>query len=145
MTVRKKSFLSGRASGFTIVEVVAALGIFGIVAAGLAANTIAVVSSNRTSKGLSVATTLAQDQIEQLRALDPDTNPPALSAGNHADANNPITAIGASGGTFTRQWTVTRDSPVPGLSTVAVSVSWTDGATRTVRLTTYVCQTPTCG
>ena len=143
MKVRKIISLATR--GLTVVEVTAALGVFGIVAAGLAANTIAVVRANRVSNSLSVATSLAQDQIEQLRSLDPSTAPPALSAGNHTDPNNPITASGARNGTFTRQWTVTRDSPAPGLSTVAVTVSWADGATRSVRLRTYVCQTPTCG
>ncbi len=144
MSTRKKSFLIGRAGGFTMVEVTATLGVFGIVAAGLVANTIAVVRSNRVSNALSVATTLAQDQIEQLRALDPSTNPPALRAGDHDDPNN-RTASGAPRGPFMRRWSVIRDSPAPGLSTVTVAVSWTDGATRTVRLTAYVCQTPTCG
>ncbi len=132
-------------AGFTIVEVTAALGVFGIVAAGLAANTLAVVRSNRISSARSAATALAQDQIEQLRALDPSAAPPQLVAGTHSDDKNPLTALGASGGTFTRQWTVTRDSPAPGLSTVVVSVSWADGATRSVRLSAYVCQTVTCG
>lgn len=133
------------ASGFTIIEVAASLSVFGIIAAGLVANTVAVVQSNRVSNGLSVATTLAQDQIEQLRALDPDINPAALAAGTHADPNNPITMAGVTGGKFTRQWSVTRDSPMPGLSTVAVTVSWSDGAARSVRLTTYACHTSTCG
>lgn len=141
MTTRKKT----SASGFTIVEVTAALGVFGIVAAGLAANTLAVVRNNRVSSARSVATALAQDQIEQLRALDPSAGPPQLVSGNHADDHNPLTALGASGGTFTRQWTVTRDSPAPGLSTVVVTVSWADGPARSVHLTAYVCQTPTCG
>jgi prepilin-type N-terminal cleavage/methylation domain-containing protein len=132
-------------SGFTVIEVLAALAVFGIVAAGLAANTMAVVRSNRVSNGLSVATTLAQDQIEQLRALDPDSNPAVLAAGTHADPNNPITVAGAPGGRYSRQWSVTRDSPVPGLSTVAVTVSWSDGPQRTVRVMAYVCQRSTCG
>ena len=84
------------------------------------------------------------DGLEQLRALDPSTNPAALTAGSHFDANYMITATGAAGGKFLRQWTVTRDSPAPGLSTVAVSVTWTDGSTRTVRVTGFVCQSLTC-
>ncbi len=140
-----KALKKTSAAGFTIVEVTAALGVFGVVAAGLAANTLAVVRNNRVSSALSVATALAQDEIEQLRALDPSSAPPELVAGSHSDDKNPLTALGASGGTFTRQWTVTRDAPAPGLSTVVVSVSWTDGATRSVHLTAYVCQTATCG
>jgi type II secretory pathway pseudopilin PulG len=136
----------GSAPGFTIIEVAAALTFFGLVAAGVAANTVAVVRNNRTSSGLSSAVTLAQDEIEQLRALDPDTNPAVLTAGAHADPNNPITIAGTAGGQYVRQWTVTRNSPAPGLSTVVVSVSWTDAAvTRTVQVTAYVCQRSTCG
>jgi prepilin-type N-terminal cleavage/methylation domain-containing protein len=137
--------LAGMPAGFTLIEVAASLAIFGIVAAGIAANTVAVVQGNRIGKNLSVATTLAQDEIEQLRALDPDAAPSSLSAGVHPDANNPITASGARGGPFTRQWTVTRDSPLPGVSSVEVSVSWSDGAPHTVRMSAYVCQASMCG
>jgi prepilin-type N-terminal cleavage/methylation domain-containing protein len=145
MSKERHTALVKGASGFTIIEVAAALAVFGIVAAGLAANTISVVRSNRVSNGLSVATTLAQDQVEQLRALDPDTNPAALAAGTHADPNNPITVAGAPGGQYSRQWSVTRNSPVPGLSTVTVTVSWSDGPQRTVRVMAYVCQRSSCG
>jgi type II secretory pathway pseudopilin PulG len=145
MTARTRAMPVRGTAGFTVLEVTATLVLFGIVAAGLAANTIAVVRNNRNSKNLSVATTLAQDQIEQLLALDPETNPSALAAGAHTDTSGQSSGWGGSSGNkFTRQWTVTRDSPAPGLSTVAVSVSWTDGSTRAVRLTTYVCQTSTC-
>ncbi len=132
------------AGGFSIIEVVASLAIFGIVAAGLAAGSVATTRHNRVSHQLSAATTLAQDQIEQLRALDPGVNPLALAAGSHEDPNNPMTVAGATGGPFTRRWTVTRDSPIPGLATVTVTVSWTDEVSRTVRLMAYVCQVSTC-
>jgi prepilin-type N-terminal cleavage/methylation domain-containing protein len=134
----------GSDAGFTLLEVLGALAVFGVVAAGLAANVVSVVKWNRTSHGVSVATLLAQDLVEQLRALDPSANPAALTAGTHTDGNNPLTPSGVAGGRYTRTWTVTRDSPAPALSTVVVSVSWTDGATRTVRVTALLCQTPTC-
>lgn len=136
--------LGGRADGFTVIETLAALAIFGIVAAGLAANSVAAARYNRISRNLSVATALAQDQLEQLRALDPSTNPAALTGGVHSDPNNPIAATGGRGGPFTREWTVTRDVPARGVSIVIVAVSWSDGATRTVRMVAYVCQTLTC-
>jgi prepilin-type N-terminal cleavage/methylation domain-containing protein len=140
---RVRSLRNG-APGFTMIEVLVALALFGIVGGGLVANSVAAVRHNRVSHGLSAATALAQDQLEQLRALDPTTNPAALAAGTHADPDNPITALGGPWGTFTRQWTVTRDSPVAGASTVSVTVSWTDGVTRTVRLRAYVCQAAGC-
>jgi type IV pilus assembly protein PilV len=134
------------ALGFTIIEVLAALTIFAIGSAGLVAATVGAVRYNRASGAFSSATALAQDLVEQLRALDPSTNPAALTAGTHTDANNLMTALGVQSpaGVFTRQWTATRDAPIAGISTVMVSVSWTDGTTRTVRLWTYVCQITGC-
>jgi type II secretory pathway pseudopilin PulG len=136
--------LLASAAAFTLLEVLGALAVFGVVAAGLAANTVSVVKWNRTSHSVSVATMLAQDLVEQLRALDPSANPAALTAGTHTDANNPLKPNGTVGGRYVRTWTVTRDAPAPALSTVVVSVSWTDGTTRTVRVTALLCQTPTC-
>jgi prepilin-type N-terminal cleavage/methylation domain-containing protein len=130
--------------GFTLVEGLASLAIFGIVAGGLAANSISVMRYNHVSHTLSMATALAQDEIEQLRALDPSTNPAVLTVGTHQDANNPITSVGASGGRFTRSWTLTRDAPVPGIATVIVNVAWTDSVPHNVQLLTYYCQTTTC-
>jgi prepilin-type N-terminal cleavage/methylation domain-containing protein len=142
--VRIHSLLRAQA-GFSLIEVVASLAIFGLIAAGLAANTIAVVRANRISNALSVATALAQDEVEQLRALDPAANPPALVAGTHTDPNNPLTATGATGGLYSREWVVTRDIPIPGLSTVLVSVSWADGEMRTLHMSALLCQSATCG
>ncbi len=136
--------IRSRRNGFTLVEVLAALALFGIVSAGLALNSVAAVRHNRVSHALSAATALAQDQIEQLRALDPNTNPPALAAGTHSDAANPITALGTPGGRFMRQWSVTRDSPITGTATVVVTVSWTDGTPRSVLLWAYVCESSGC-
>lgn len=130
--------------GFTLVEVMASLAVFGIGAAGLVGVSIGVVRYNRVSHGLSIATALAQDEIEQLRALDPSTNPAALTVGTHQDANNPITSVGTSGGRFTRSWSVTRNAPVPGIATVIVNVAWTDGVPYNVQLLTYCCQSTTC-
>lgn len=132
------------ARGFTVVEVLAAMTVFGIVAAGMAANSVAVMRANRHSRDFSAAGALAQDKMEQLRALDVASNPPDFTAGAHTDAANPITAHGQAGGMFTRQWAVTRDAPAPGVATVVVAVTWSDGATRTVRVVGYVCQSRAC-
>ncbi len=132
------------AAGFSVLEVLAGISIFSLVAAGLAANSIAAIKSNRISRGLSVAATLAQDKLEQLRALDPSTNPADLTAGFHADPSNPLSATGQTGGPYTRRWTVTADTPSLGLATVVVTVSWTEGATRTVRMVGYLCSSQAC-
>jgi type II secretory pathway pseudopilin PulG len=131
-------------AGFGVVEVLAALSVFAIVASGLAANSVAATRANRVSREISVAAALAQDKMEALRSLDPAANPPDLTAGNHVDPNNPLTAFGGAGGFFTRSWMVTRNAPSLGLSTVVVTVSWGDGGSRTTHVVGYVCPSREC-
>ncbi|MBI3770912.1 MAG: hypothetical protein HY271_20775 [Deltaproteobacteria bacterium] len=84
------------------------------------------------SRSATTAMTLVHDEIEQLQAKV--TTAPEFTAGNHADANNPITSTAAAAGTYTRTWTVTKDTPMVGLKTVAVQVAWTfSGQTQTMR------------
>jgi len=131
-------------AGFGVIEVLASLAVFAIVAAGLAANSVASVRANRVSREISVAATLAQDKMEALRSLDPAANPPDLTTGSHVDPNNPLTAFGGAGGFFTRVWTVTRNSPSTGMYTVVVTVSWGDGGSRQTRVVGYVCPSKAC-
>lgn len=131
--------------GASLVEVLAAVTVFALIAAGSAAGTIASYRGATTSRGTTVAAALIHDKIEQLRALDPSTNPADLTAGVHMDPRNPLNEIGASGGLYTRLWTVLPDSPKRGLSTVIVTVLWNDGGVqRSLRNATYVCRNATC-
>ena len=130
--------------GLGVVEVLASLTVFAIVAAGLAANSVATIRANRISRDLSAAAALAQDKLEQLRALDPASSPADLTDGVKSDLANPLDEFGQTGGQFTRGWTVTRNVPATGVSLVVVEVSWTDGVTRTMRVVGYVCQSRTC-
>lgn len=131
-------------AGFGVVEVLAALTVFAIVASGLAANSVAATRANRVSREISVAAALAQDKMEALRSLDPAANPADLTVGNHVDPRNPLTAFGAAGGFFTRVWTVTRNTPSVGLYTVVVTVSWGDGGSRQTSVVGYVCPSKEC-
>lgn len=132
--------------GLTIVEVLAALSIFAIVGTGLAANSIGTIQSNWTSRSISVASTLAGDKLEQIRSMDPTTNPADLTTGvEHVDANNPMNSLGQPGGVYNRTWTVTPNTPTLGLSMISVQVSWTQGGTeRSVQMVGYLCRTQSC-
>jgi len=130
--------------GISLVEVLGGLTIFSVVASGLATSTVATMRSNKMSRNTGAAAALIQDKIEQFRALDPTTNPAELTAGSHSDANNPVTALGAAGGSYTRSWTVTANTPQQGLSEVVVTVSWSSPSTRTLTGVAYVCSTSTC-
>jgi len=131
-------------AGISLIEVLAALTVFAIIAAGAATGTISTTRGNATSRHATAASALIHDQIEQLRALDPATNPAALTNGSHTDPLNPISDIGTAGGIFTRTWTVTRNSPRTGLADVRVTVTWKDPSSRTLTSATYVCLTATC-
>ena len=130
--------------GISLIEVVTSVTLFAIAAAGLSAGTVANIRGNTSSRAASTASALIHDQIEKLRALDPTTNPAALTAGPHQDVLNPIDGLGRSGGMFTRSWVVNQDSPRDGMSEVIVSVSWRDPVARSMSGLTFVCRTKTC-
>jgi prepilin-type N-terminal cleavage/methylation domain-containing protein len=133
-----------RDHGFALLEVLAAITLFAVVAAGLAATTIGTVKANNVSRQTAAATALMHDKLEQLRSLDPTTNPADLVAGSHNDPLNPLTATGQAQGTYTRTWTVNRNTPKIGVAEIIVTVAWNSPVARAVTAVTYVCQTATC-
>jgi len=116
--------------GFSAVELMIAIVMLGILMMGFMS--VFPMGLRTVAKGerMTVATSLAQDEIERLKTL-PD-NDPDLVAGNHADAANPIL------GTYTRTWVVTDDSPMAGMKSVNMSIACTDnGMPRTINMNTY--------
>ena len=130
--------------GFTLIEVLTALSIFAVVAAGMAKGTMASLRTNGFSKETVMSAALVQDSIEKFRAIDPTTNSPLLTPGEHTDPNNPITSLGTAGGYFTRKWVVTANTPRTGMSQVVVTVSWVNDTTRTLTGVAYICSTLSC-
>lgn len=131
-------------NGFAMLEVLAAMTLFTVVAVGLATTTAGAIKATTASKQATAATALVHDKLEQLRALDPTTNPADLAPGVHSDPLNPLTATGEGQGMYTRAWSVTPNTPRIGLSEVAVTVSWPGPVARAVTAVTYVCRTATC-
>lgn len=153
MTPRRH--LSG-AAGFGMVEVLAALALFSVVAVGVSAAIVSGTRSNFQSRMQAAASALAQNKIEQIRAIAPSsgTTPADLTLGLHTDSANPISGLEGSGGKFTRTWTVTGvkaylGSTVvgwrPNMVRVEVHVSWTKPAAGDMAIVTYACTTPNCG
>lgn len=130
-------------AGLTTVEILAGVVIFSLVAAGSMLLSIGSMKATTTSRQATAAATLIYDKIDQLRSLDPATNPD-LAAGSHSDPSNPLKEDGQTGGRFTRTWFVTQDSPEIGLSEVVITVGWTDYGPRSMTGTTYVCRRSGC-
>jgi prepilin-type N-terminal cleavage/methylation domain-containing protein len=117
--------------GMGLIEILIALVLFGI-GISLAMRTLPDSNVAMTrGRNLTEATNFAQEKIEQLMNLS--FSHADLTAGTHADPENPIETH------FTRNWTVTDDTPVQGMKTVTVSVSFeTANSDSMVTLTTYV-------
>lgn len=138
--------LSKNTAGFSLIEVLSSMTVFAIAAAGLVTTTMATIKSNSTSRATTIASALIQDKIEELRALDPTTNPADFTAGTHQDANNPLSG-GMDGvdAIFSRSWVVNTDTPLKGLSEVIVTVSWPSATgTRLLRASTFICNSANC-
>ena len=103
-------------AGFTLVEIMIAMLIFGAVVIGLAQAIPQGMSTREKARRLSVATFLAKDQMERLRSSA--FSDPSLAAGLHLDPNNPVEPG------FRRDWTVVDNTPIPGMKRVSVRVSF---------------------
>jgi type IV pilus assembly protein PilV len=102
--------------GFTLLEVMIALVILAVGLLGLASLQIMAIKSNSYGQQMTVASTMAQNQLEQLRR----TTGTLTSGGDSVTDQNGIA--------YTRIWTVTPNSPQTGASTVVITISWTGPA-----------------
>lgn len=115
----KLEMLLKQQDGFTLNEILVSIALIAIGVIGFSVNTIGVIQGNYISANVTIATNLAQDKMEQLKAQTSLTN-----VTNQADSNNPITSTGASGGIFTRTWTISDVSGESNLKDIEVKVSW---------------------
>ena len=127
--------------GFSLVEVLVSIGVFAIVAVGLAASTIAVIKGNTVSRDASAAATLVQEKIEFFRALDP-TN--AAHQALLVTGKDTVNATAVAGTRYTRTWTVTNDAPKYGMAVVDVIVEWHGPEYHSISAATYTCRLPSC-
>ena len=113
-------------AGFTLIEILVAMGIFAIVSLGLAMGVTTVIQSNQQSYLASIATKLAQDKLEELKS----TPATLASCSNNCDVQIPTT----DGVEFTRTWAVFNNDPTPGVQRVDVIVQWADHTTHSVTI-----------
>jgi len=123
-------------AAFTLIEVLIALAILSIGILGLAEMSYVVMKGNVISKQYTIASTLAQDKMEELRSrsyTDPlltdvntsnDSDLQSTSNVDYQETN--IDEKGNPGGRFTRIVNIADNTPSTGMKTIVVMVTWTD-------------------
>jgi type II secretion system protein I len=104
------------AEGFTLIETMIAVAIISIGLLALGGLQVSLVRGNALSQQMTAAISVAEQQIEQIKNT-PYANIQSQSA----------TQIQASGVNFTRQVTITDNSPLINTKTVNVTVTWSNG------------------
>jgi type IV pilus assembly protein PilV len=115
-----------RQLGFTLVEVMVALGVlaFGILA--IASMQTPSLGGTNTAREVTTATGIAMDRMETFASLSYGHSD--LSDGSHGPAYD-------STGRYTINWTVDQDAPIENTKTINVTVQWSEkGATKTSSL-----------
>ena len=119
--------------GFTVVEVLVSMAIFSIAILGLSAGAASIMRANQTSYFQTIALNLGQDQLEELKATTVTTLAPC-----NADCDVPKPTY--ENVQYTRTWTVASNTPVPGVTRIDVTVTWTDYTNHTLTISTLVKQ-----
>jgi type II secretory pathway pseudopilin PulG len=112
----------GDSRGFTLVEVLAALGL--LVSAGIVATlgAVAMLRLERAAHAEAVGLALASERLEELLAQAPA----ARLGGNDETELDGITVV--------RVWRVVADEPAPGLTRLEVSARWDHPRTTSLTL-----------
>src|SRR5262245_14080567 len=122
--------------GFTLVEILIAITIFCFAVLGLAIGTVSVIRTNQNSHLRASAVNLAQARLEELRAMTISAFSALSCPTSTPCSDNAV----ASGVTFSRQWSITTNSPVAGVNRIDVTVNWSDYANQTLTFTASVPQ-----
>jgi prepilin-type N-terminal cleavage/methylation domain-containing protein len=117
-------------SGFTIIELIISIVVFGFVAAGLAEVFTSVTDVQRNANYLQLATTAAQTEVESLRNNNYDQLPNGtISFTSQLPSNLPPPRSG----------TVIISSPLTDIKRVDVTVSYNqDGLTENIELSSFI-------
>lgn len=117
---------SKNTAGYSVIEILVAVVVFAIGVMGLAGLIPLATRNLSRSAGTSSANSLAQGKLEELENANGTSD---LDSGAGADTLE---------GRFVRRWTVTEDSPLPGMTSIRVEVRWDDNGPQRIELSTSV-------
>lgn len=118
-----------RESGFTIIEAMIALAILAFGVLAVSAAQLAALKSSRSSRSLTEAMYLAEQQMELFYGMSRAEAQAVLGDANYPnDTANPIDPDpnDQDQTTYDRSWQIQMDTPTAGLATFTVRVNWSD-------------------
>jgi len=122
--------LINKSQGFSLIEVLVALIILSVSLLALAGLMVTTTKNNSFGSHMTEAATLAQDKLEQLRAVRWEAIPEGAST-------DPAPQIGSTGISYVRNWTVVANGV---LKTITIMVSWQDMSNHSITLTSILSQ-----
>jgi len=111
--------------GFTLVEVLIAAVVMGVVLIGFLKLQSSSIMLRAHSRFMTTAIEVASDFIDQVTVSGRAMGSIVVDGVNIADSGNDNKTIGNT--VFARRWTIVRDAPAPDLMTLTVTVSVTTG------------------
>lgn len=108
--------------GFTLIEVMVAIIILSVGLLGMASLTTGIIRGNKLSNDQSIATTLAQDKMEDVKDLGYKGMPSTDTT--TTQGYNSITGFGA----YKRVTQTVVDSPAAGMKTITITTYWDSDA-----------------
>jgi len=135
-------------SGMTLVEVMVALALLGLVAVGIMTMLVVSIRQNKLAEMRSIATGLASERMQQIGShpYQASTNYLEYKLPEETGVAGPPSTLTTAYGAipahkeFSRVVTLTYNSPVTGMMRVQTSVSWVDRrqGTKTHTMVTYL-------
>jgi len=112
MTSRRTQPRHRSQAGISLLEVLVAMTLFALVASGVAAMTANSLRATANDRASTAAQMIAQDEIEQVRALE------------YADIAPSSRSVAMAGTTYSVDRLVTDNDPADGMKTITVQVQW---------------------
>ena len=108
-----KLYWNRKEEGFTLIEMIVAMFIFGILASGMTTLMAVLIQNNEFSQDMTEATTMAENKMEVFKNLDGASIPAGWGWDQPEEG-------------FWRLWEVEDDTPQAGLKQITVMVIWFD-------------------